>query len=97
VVEVRLRLRYTEGGLQAEELGVVVSNPGGRLKGGRRFGGFGAKPSPTPGSGRPRLLHHGVVEMWAHGSAIPMGMRVSGGLGLKTITALFGPAEAWIR
>ena len=97
MVEARLRLRYTEGGLQVEELGAVVSNPGGRLKGGRRFGGFGAKPSPTPGSGRPRLLHLEMVEMWAHGSAIPMGMQVLDGLGLKTITALFGPAEAWIR
>ena len=97
MVEARLRLRYTEGGLQAEELVTVVSNPGGRLKGGRRFCGFGAKPSRTPGSGRPRLLRLEVVEMWAHRSAIPMGMQVLDGLGLKTITALFGPAEAWIR
>ena len=49
VVEARLRLRYTEGDLQAEELGAVVSNPCGRLKGGRCFGGFGAKPSHIPG------------------------------------------------
>ena len=29
--------------------GAVVSNSGARQEGGRRFGGFGAKPSPTPG------------------------------------------------
>ena len=77
--------------------GAMVSNPGARREGGRRFGGFGAKPSLYLGSGRPRLLHSGVVEKWAHGSAIPMGIRVFDGLGLKTITDLFGPAEAWIR
>ena len=77
--------------------GAVVSNPGARREGGRHFGGFGAKQSLYLGSGRPRLLHFGVVEKRAHGSAIPMGMQVFDGLGLKTITALFGPAEAWIR
>ena len=29
--------------------GAVVSNPGAWRKGGKRFGGFGVKPSPNPG------------------------------------------------
>ena len=43
--------------------GAVVSNLGARREGSRSFGGFGAKPSLYLGSGRPRLLHPGVVEM----------------------------------
>ena len=66
--------------------GAVVSNPGARREGGRSFGGFGAKPSPTWESGRPRLLHFEVVDM----SGLD-------GLGLKTIATLFGSAEARIR
>ena len=34
MVEAWLRLRYTEGGLRAEEFGAMVSNPGARREGG---------------------------------------------------------------
>ena len=45
----RVRLRYTEGGQWAEERRGRGVQSGCTATGGRRFGGFGAKPPPTPG------------------------------------------------
>ena len=49
VVDAGVRLRYTEGGLRAEERRGRGVQSGGTASGGRRFGGFGAKPPPTSG------------------------------------------------
>ena len=97
VVDAGVRLRYTEGGLRAEERRGRGVQSGGTASGGRRFGGFGAKLSPTWESGKlRRLLRKGLRWMgsWAGNARGHAGFD---GLGLKTITALFGSAEAWIR
>ena len=77
--------------------GAVVSNLGARREGGRRFGGFGAKPPPTPGSGKLRRLLRKLPRWTGSWAGNAHGHAGFDGLGLKTITALFGSAEARIR
>ena len=56
VVDAGVRLRYTDGGLRAEERRGRGVQSECTATGGRRFGGFGVKPSPTWESSKLRRL-----------------------------------------
>ena len=90
VVDAGVRLRYTEGGLRAEERRGRGVQSGCMASGGRRFGGFGAKLSHN--SGKWKALRR--ME--------PMGQRAHGRSGLvvwasKPLPTFSGLAEAWTR
>ena len=83
-----VRLRYTEGGQRAKERRGHGVQSGCTATGGRRFGGFGAKPSPTPGKRKASATTSEDVEKdGAHGQASTWALRFDG-LGLKTIAHL---------
>ena len=75
MVDAGVRLRYTEGGKRAEERRGRGVQSGCTAMGGRRFGGFGAKPSPIPRKRKALATTSEGVEMdglmgwqrsWAH-------------------------------
>ena len=83
-----VRLGYTEGGQRAEERRGHGVQSGCTTTSGRRFGSFGAKPSPT--SGKQKALATTLKSAEIDGL---MGWQRSwacwfDGLGLKTITRL---------
>ena len=83
-----VRLRYTEGGQRAEERRGRGVQSGCTATGGRRFGGFGAKPSPTPGKRKASATTSEGAEMdGLVGRQCPQAYRFDG-LGLKTIAHL---------
>ena len=88
VVDVGVRLSYTEGGQRAEERRGSGVQSGCTATSGRRFGGFGAKPPPTPGKRKASATTSGDAEKdGAHGPASTWALRFDG-LGLKTIAYL---------
>ena len=97
MVDAGVRLRYTEGSQWAEERRGCGVQSECTTTGGRRFGGFGVKPSPTWESGKLRRLLQKAPRWTGSWAGNAHGHAGFDGLGLKTITALFGPAEAWIR
>ena len=65
-----VRLRYTEGGQRAEERQGRGVQSGCTASGGRRFGGFGAKPSPISGKRKvSATTSEGAEKDGAHGPA----------------------------
>ena len=88
VEDASVRLRYTEGGLRAEERRGRGVQSGCTASGGRRFGGFGAKPSPISGKRKASATtSEGAEKDGAHGPASTWALRF-GGLGLKTTAHL---------
>ena len=88
MVGVDVRLRYTEGGQRGEERRGRGVQSGCTATGGRRFGGFGAKPSPTPGKQKASATTSEGAEMdGLVGRQCPQAYRFDG-LGLKTIAHL---------
>ena len=88
MVDARVRLRYTEGGLRAEERQGRGVQSGCRASGSRRFGSFGAKPSPISGKWKASATtSEGPEKDGAHGPASTWALRF-GGLGLKTTAHL---------
>ena len=74
VVDAGVRLRYTDGGLRAEERRGRGVQSRCMESGGRRFGSFGAKPSPilgkrkasaTTSEGAEKDGAHGPASTWA--------------------------------
>ena len=76
------------GGQRAEERRGRGVQSGCTATGGRRFGGFGAKPSPTPGKRKASTTTSEGAEMdGLVGRQCPQAYRFDG-LGLKTIAHL---------
>ena len=83
-----VRLRYTEGGQRAEERRGRGVQSGCTATGGRSFGGFGAKPSPTPGKWKASATtSEGAKKDGLVGRQCSRALRFDG-LGLKTIAHL---------
>jgi len=97
VVDSGVRLRYTEGGKRAEERWGRGVRYGCTVMGGRSFGGFGAKPSPTRESGKLRRLLQKAprwMGSWAGNAHGQAGLMVWAS---KPSLAFSGLAEAWTR
>ena len=97
MVAAGVRLRYMERGQRAEERRGRGVQSGCTAMGGRRFGGFGAKPSPTQESGKLRGLLRKAsrrIGLWAGNARKHTGLMVWASNPSPTFSGL---AEAWTR